>query len=207
MQDDYDLYPDAEAFTIPEREPRQTSVAAEKDSELVEPELTDPSIVAPARRARKRKVLLNDDTMELDNQVLARWSREYASNMQEAINSQRRKGALALARSNADFWVLSSGLGGLGRLLGPERIPDPLQMFTGTRLLESLTGLRLTTAGEKHDRDDEAEQGEGEQARRVRSRTEGQEVGRGDVDVPMDDVADLSAMNYDDVRFTLGSMC
>lgn len=186
------MYPDAEAFPIRDHAPR-------RPSDEVSSESSEASIVAPARRVRNRRALPLDETMELPNSDLVDWNNNYVRHMQEAVRIKHNNRSATVARVNANFWVLQSGVGGIGRLLGPERIPEPLQMFAGDKLLEALTGLRLGAAGEKHPREEE-ETGEGDgEERRVRSRTGESEVGRGDVDMPGLDDDELPQVYGDDV--------
>lgn len=187
------MHQDAEAFPTVEHAPRPPSEEMNIDS-------PESSVIAPVRRARRRKVLPLDQNLELRNNDLANWSRDYVKNMQDATTAKHNTRSAHLAKANANFWVLGSGLAGIGKVLGPERIPEQLQMFAGDKLLEALIGLKLTTAGEKHAREEEqADDADGEE-RRVRSRTAETEIGRGDADMAeYADDDDLGPIYGDDV--------
>lgn len=122
--------------------------------------------------------------MELRNGDLARWNTDYLANMNEAIKHKQASRMAALAKRNAEYWVLGTGLGPLAQA---DR--GPLDVFQGAKLLEALTGIKLGPSGEKRARDDGDET---DNSRRVRSRGEpsSDEVGRG--------------MMYDDGYLTMG---
>lgn len=168
LQDDYAFGPEAEAF--PSREAADQHPQQHTTSETAE---------APLRRRARAapKVIAPDATLELRNGDLARWNTDYAANMQEALRHKQAGKAAAIAKRNAAYWVL--GTGTLSALSQADRlVQGPLDMFSGAKLLEALTGVRLAPAGEKRGRDEE----ETEAVRRVRSRTlepSSDELGRG----------------------------
>lgn len=144
----------------------------------------------PALRGKKKKTLKPDARQELSKHDIAGWAGNYLDQMQQVIRGKMQLRSNALAKKNADFWVLQNGVGGLSTVFGNEGIPEPLRMFTGASLLESLTGLKITAAGTKRARADSVEQpesGVGEDGRRVRDRSEEVELGRRDDDVMMED--------------------
>ena len=120
----------------------------------------------PLRRRgpKVRHVIPLDSNMELRNGDLARWNTDYVANMNEIISHRNTAKAAALAKKNAEFWILGQGDRG------------PLSMFSGTKLLEALTGVKLTAAGEKHPRDD---QDDADLGRRIRTEPSSDEIGRG----------------------------
>ena len=199
-QDNLDAYANAEAFTArphqsvqPASSPLRQSSASVQPNEPTEPQsdhADEESVTAPAVRRRKRKGIAPDVQQELGNRDLSGWSNNYLNQMQEVLRGKIQTRSTALAKKNADFWVLQNGVGGLGVTYGQEDIPEPLRMFTGNALLEALTGLRLTAAGEKHARDegdDEVEDEADKNQRRVRTRSDEDAIGRADVDVVMED--------------------
>jgi meiotic recombination protein REC8 len=98
--------------------------------------------------------------------------------LQPSAQQKLQNKTLTLARKNADFWVLQNGIGGLGLAyqgLEPQHMPEPLRMFSGTALLEALTGIQLSIAGTKHPRDISADE---DPERRVRTRSNSHELGR-----------------------------
>ncbi|TIA77131.1 hypothetical protein D6C76_05056 [Aureobasidium pullulans] len=177
-QDDVDMA-DVEPFT-PRTAAQQADLdhpaAVEGDEAYSQTSATSAS--APAVRVRILKPLPQDQELELHNSDLQDWDREYLENQARASQHKLQNKIGTLARKNADFWVLQNGIGGLGMAyLGAEdHMPEPLRMFSGSALLEALTGIQLTVAGTKHARDD---QGEDEEGRRVRARSDEDEVGRG----------------------------
>ncbi|KAK5132225.1 hypothetical protein LTR08_009285 [Meristemomyces frigidus] len=196
LQDDYVPNPDAQAFPArpdSQQPPHQTTTSETADA-------------APLRRRARAapKVIAPDATLELRNSELARWHTDYVANMQHALRHKEAGRALAVAKRNAEVWVLGSGtLGALGQA---DRLVQggPLGMFSGAKLLEAFTAFRLAAsssgAGAKRSRvvDEEEEGAEG--SRRVRSRgmeqqPSSEELGRGGVvddgyqPMQMDDVS------------------
>jgi hypothetical protein len=200
IQDDYD-YPDAEAFPTREERARQSS------SEPLEESSTS-SIVAPARRTRTRKALPVDNRTEVSTAVQREWVNDYSRTMEVGRQVKENMRTMKLATVNAEFWVVGNGLNGIGRAVGMGRIPQGLQMFAGDSLLEALAAFQLVPAGQKRGREEE----EAEKTpytsenRRVRPRTEDDEVGRGGLNVQMDNdhvnmgsPNDYSPIDNDDV--------
>jgi meiotic recombination protein REC8 len=127
------------------------------------------------RRPRARpKVIPLDNSIELHNRDISDWNKQYKDNMNEALRHKHAHRLVTLAKKNAEHWMLGSG--GTSLLQSDH---GPLNMFTGIKLLEATTGLKLTAGGEKRVRDEDPAS---EDSRRVRSRAEGvssDEVGRG----------------------------
>lgn len=202
MQDDPNMS-NVEAFPARDREPVRPDSAeatAEADPDATV-ETSESSASAPAQRVRQPKVLHNDVTMELHNQDLAQWNTNYLANMQTVLHQKLQQKSAKLAKENANFWVLQNGVGGLAYAIGPEEIPEPLRMFTGNALLAALSGLKLSVAGEKHDRqEDAADEPDDvdEDGRRVRARSDEVEIARGDNDFIMDDAGYVGADNVRD---------
>lgn len=94
-------------------------------------------------------------------------------NMDEALRHKHAHRLVTLAKKNAEHWMLGTGK---NSLLKADQ--GPLNMFTGIKLLEAMTGLKLTAGGEKRARDEDSHP---EDSRRVRSRgnPSSEEVGRG----------------------------
>jgi meiotic recombination protein REC8 len=127
------------------------------------------------RRPRARpKVIPLDNSIELHNRDISDWNKQYKDNMNEALRHKHAHRLVTLAKKNAEHWMLGSG--GTSLLQSDH---GPLNMFTGIKLLEAMTGLKLTAGGEKRVRDEDPAS---EDSRRVRSHAEGvssDEVGRG----------------------------
>nr|OQO28495.1 hypothetical protein B0A51_03307 [Rachicladosporium sp. CCFEE 5018] len=138
---------------------------------------TSETAEAPARQRRvKVRILSLDNATELHGQDLNRWQQEYMQNMLESRQHKQATRLTALAKQNAEHWVLGSGLGRFAATTESDH--GPLSMFSSLRLLEAMTGKKLTPGGEKRPRDeDPASEG----SRRVRSRGEpsSDELGRG----------------------------
>ena len=139
------------------------------------------------RRAAPIKVIPRDTSIELHNRDISDWNKQYKENMNEAFRHKHAHRLVTLAKKNAEHWMLGSGGNGL-----LQSDHGPLNMFTGIKLLEAMTGLNLTPGGEKRARDEDPAS---EDSRRVRPRAEGvssDEIGRGfdfqdDGFVPMGD--------------------
>ena len=119
------------------------------------------------------KVIPLDDNIELHNRDISVWNQQYKENMSEALIHKRAHRLVTLAKKNAEHWILGAGNSGL---LQGDR--GPLNMFTGIKLLEAMTGLDLTAGGKKRARDEDTAP---KAARRVRSRGDpsSDEIGRG----------------------------
>lgn len=107
-----------------------------------------------------------DNTMELRNSDLARWNTDYIANQLEAIRQKNAHQAAALAKKNAEYWIL-----------GPDD-NGPLSMFSGAKLLKALTGVDLRSIGQKRQRDEGYETDE-QRRKRSRSGPSSDEIGRG----------------------------
>ncbi|GAB7359986.1 hypothetical protein MBLNU230_g7510t1 [Neophaeotheca triangularis] len=144
------------------------------------------------RRAKPVATVPHDPTIEIGNRVLAQWQRDYLENMSNNLKHKNTAKAAALAKKNAEYWVL--GIDSLG-------VSDqgPLSIFTGTKLLETLLGSKLGSKdAKKRAREDEPEV----QTRRVRSRSDqppSDELGRGGVD-PMYDEDGYILPNDDSIE-------
>ncbi|KAI6883831.1 hypothetical protein KC360_g4819 [Hortaea werneckii] len=156
IQDDYELGLDAEAFP-----PRQQALQEDQQEYIM-----SETVEAPMRRRQKPppKIIAPDTTLELRNGDIARWNTDYVANMQEALRHKLSARATAIAKKNAEHWIL--GNASLSTLYESDRLvrlPGPLQMFSGAKLLKTFTGLRLNAGGEKRDhrastgRDDQTE--------------------------------------------------
>lgn len=180
FDDDDIVLPDAEPF--PEMVLPGTSIHRASSEVPREHESSD-SAEAPLRRKRRGpKLLPVDQRMELHNADLAQWKKDYAENMAEAIEAKKHHKAPALAKKNAAFWVFGSGIGGVGAGLGISKLKSPLDMFAGDAMMEALTGIRTSTAGQKRSRDSENGRDSESETRRVRSRAmnESDQIGRGE---------------------------
>jgi meiotic recombination protein REC8 len=181
-QDDIDMQ-DAEPFA-PRTAAQQAdpSAAASVQEDQAQSQTSSTTATAPAVRTRIPKPLPQDQELELHNSDLQTWDREYLATQLRAAQQKLQNKTLVLARKNAAYWVLQNGIGGLGfAYQGVENhMPEPLRMFSGTALLEALTGIQLTLAGTKHPRD--IDEDPEDEERRVRTRSNSHEQGRaGDV--------------------------
>ncbi|KAK5175133.1 R8 protein [Saxophila tyrrhenica] len=155
---------DDESMLRAENEPIQPPAQAPTVQHVTSEETAE----APQRRRTQpthKPIPLDHDT-EVGNRELARWSANYIANQNEALRQKNASKAAAIAKRNAEYWILGGGDRG------------PLSMFSGRQLFEALTGVRLGAAGEKRAREDDEEADGG---RRVRSRGEpsSDEIGRG----------------------------
>lgn len=165
LQDDYDVNALDQPLATP-------TAAGQAQQQSTTAETAD----APVRRRARpaAKTLPVDNTIELRNGDLARWGTEYTANMNEALRHKEAGRLAALAKKNAEYFVLGSGIVPFG-------ISDqgPLSMFTGARLLEAFAGLAFATGVEKRGRAGDDEE---DFTARKRSRGPGlssDEIGRG----------------------------
>ncbi|KAF2721219.1 hypothetical protein K431DRAFT_312718 [Polychaeton citri CBS 116435] len=93
------------------------------------------------RKAASRKRVPLDSSTELRGVDLARWNKRYLLNMAAVSQLKAAQKGNALAKKNAEFWVLDDI---------QQTNQAPLSIFKGVQLLKSLTGIDfLSTSGEK----------------------------------------------------------
>lgn len=198
MGDDEPLLPDAAPFSARHASsppPRRSSSAHpnEQVSSIVE--------VAPQRRVRVRPAIKIDRETQVHNEVLKQWDAGYLLNMaverqkQEHFSSSRLQ-----SKKNAEHLVLGVGLSGLGKEFDTD-LEHPLrQAFGGQALFNLLTGRESSPAGKKRGHTSD-EEGEEEDGRRVRSRSDGDpEVARGeDGQFQFDDAEGVFALDDEPV--------
>ncbi|KAL8794824.1 MAG: hypothetical protein Q9195_002652 [Heterodermia aff. obscurata] len=180
LDDDQGILPEGEAFPITAPQaPAETSFLR---SSSEAPQESSESAEAPARRrVAAPKYLPMDQVASLRNNDLASWNNNYLVNMAGAAQAKQQHKAAALAKRNAAFFVYGTGIGGVGQGLGGSKLPSPLDMFAGDRLMTALTGLEPAPTGRKRSRAEEEEHESDSEGRRVRVREDdGDEVGRGD---------------------------
>lgn len=138
------------------------------------------------RKPRLRKTLPLDAETTLSSTDLKTWGENYGVRMREELLRKQSMKLVALARKNAEHWVLEAGT-----LLG-QGMRGPLDMFTGAKLLEAFAGVKLLPTGQKRPRDEVVSPGSG---RRVRARAgpSSDEIARG-----VQDEDDIMPLNYDD---------
>lgn len=176
--DDDIVLPEAKAFPT-------TAPQAPADSGIfgVHGERTSSeSAEAPLQRKRRApKTLPVDEMQELHNTDLAQWKTDYLANMDEAAAAKTSHKTSFLAKKNAAFWVVGAGIGGVGAGLGSSKLQSPLGMFAGDAMMEALTGVKISTAGQKRGRDDKEDNDSDSEARHARIRDgDGDQIGRGD---------------------------
>jgi meiotic recombination protein REC8, fungi type len=161
----------------------------------------EPSSAASAplrKRPRAPKPLPMDSTIELRNRDLLAWSSSYVSNMREAAKVSLPRKAPIQAKKNAEFWILGSGINGVGVGIGGSKMEGPLSMFAGASLYEMITGTPLsslsTVAGQKRP----AVATSDTEGRRVRPRSGEDQIGRG---VPPEDEEGILPLYGDETEF------
>ena len=150
-------------------------------SEVIE---SSSSVAAPMRRKKRTaKALPQDRRMELRNAEILSWNTNYLNNMKEAARSKVQYHISQQAKKNAEHYVWSAGIGGLGRDTFGAR--GPLDQFVGDSLFKLLTGTsRNTKTTSKRDRDSGIDEATQEEAHRKRQKTlePENETGRGQDD-------------------------
>ena len=178
FDDEEVILPNAQPF--PEMAPPPT--AGKSSSEAAHDRESSQSAEAPLqRKARAPKQLPVDERPELHNSDLAQWKTDYAVNMLAAKEAKLLNKAASLAKKNAAFWVYDAGIGGVGAGLGSSKLKSPLDMFAGEAMMETLTGIKSSSTPRKRRyTDEEEDHGSDSEARRVRMRDDGEQMGRGD---------------------------
>lgn len=140
------------------------------------------SAEAPQRNVRVPKVLQPDTRQELANADLAQWNSNYLANMAEATKIKQQHKAGTLAKRNAAFWVLGQGLAGVGSSSGNDRVPNPLQVYSGPALLAALAWREEWPRGIKRTRSPSDNSSGEKESRRVKiGHDEELQMGRGGV--------------------------
>lgn len=180
--DDDIVLPDAEAFPATATQAPAASDVLRSFSGVHQEQESSESAEAPLQRKRRAlKTLPVDDRQELHNTDLAQWKTDYLANMAEATEAKLSHKVPFHAKKNAAFWVIGAGIGGVGAGLGSAKLQSPLDMFAGNAMMEALTGVRISTAGQKRGRDEEEDHNSDSEAQRVRIRDrDGDHIGRGD---------------------------
>lgn len=143
------------------------------------------------RRHRGPKIIPLDTSIELHNHDISRWNQNYKQNMNEALRHKHAHRLVTLAKKNAEHWILGSVDGGL-----TQSDQGPLNMFSGLKLLEAITGLKLAPGGKKRARDEDPKS---DDSRRVRARGDpsSDEVGRA---LDMQDDGFMPALDDDTIE-------
>lgn len=187
------LLPEAEAF--PERAHEDFKYQSLEES-------SEPAKAAQTRKPRSRKAIPVDVAQELRNSALALWSSEYLVNMADAARQKLQLKATSQAKKNAAVWVFGAGIGGVGTGLGQSKLPSPLDMFSGERLMEALTGIPTEIRGRKRPRNnDEDDEADALHNARFRSNNDS-EFGRSNA-VPNDNADDMLPLYDDTVSISL----
>lgn len=165
IPDDDDFRPmqDDDAF------PRDVQGAAPGAGAMAGQTITSEETAAAPAQRRQRVVVKTipcDTRIEMRNSDIAQLNAGYVENMREAIRQKQAAHDTALAKKNAEYWILGT------------EVPGPLGIFRGARLLEALTGVNLRESSLKRPRDEGYETDEGRRVRPRSSPPADQEIGR-----------------------------
>ncbi|KAL8684850.1 MAG: hypothetical protein Q9218_008106, partial [Villophora microphyllina] len=177
LADDGDLIlPQAEPF--PPIGPQGTGLLRSSAAPRDEPS-SEESAIAPQRKRREPKTLPYDRTQELRNTILAQWSTDYLTNMEEARKLKLPRKSALITKQNAAFWVFGAGIGGVSISRGGSNMKGPLaDMFSGDALMAALTGFSAPSTGRKRNRSGDDDEASDSEERRVKMRQDDGEVGR-----------------------------
>ncbi len=181
LGDNGPILPEAEAF--PEtlnQDPAETGFLRSSSAVPEEEESSEFAEAPQRRRPRAPRELPTDMTQELRNADLAQWNNNYIANMTSAAHSKSQHKAPMQSKKNAAFLIYGTGIGGVGSGVGSSKLPNPLDIFAGDRLMQALTGVEASTVGRKRSRSKDDDHGSDSEERRVRLREgDGEQVGRG----------------------------
>ena len=178
--DDNLVLPDAKAFPMTALQVG-SGVPASLLGAYREQESSESAEAPLQRKRRAPKALPVDERLELHSTDLAQWKTNYLGNMAEAVEAKISHRAPFVARKNAAFWVVEVGVGGVGVGLGSSKLQSPLSIFAGDTMMEALTGVQVSTAGQKRGRDEDEDRDSDSEARRVRTgEGDHNQIGRGD---------------------------
>ena len=170
IEDDMVL-PEAEAFPTTAIQPPVGSRNLNSSSGAHQEQESTDSAEAPLQRKRRApKALPVDERQELRNADLSQWNADYIANMADARAAKISHRAPFIAKRNAAFWVMGTGIGGVGAGMGSSSLQSPLAMFASETMMEALTDVKISTAGQKRGRDDQEDHDSESEARRTRIR-------------------------------------
>ena len=170
IEDDL-ILPKAEAFPMTALQPPAGLRNVGPSSGAPHEQESTGSAEAPLQRKRRApKALPVDERQELRNADLSQWNTDYIANMADATAAKMSHRAPFIAKRNAAFWVIGAGIGGVGAEMGSSSLQSPLAMFAGHTMMEALTGVKSSTAGQKRGRDDREDNDSESEARRTRIR-------------------------------------
>ena len=203
IEDDIVL-PEAEAFPTTAIQPPAGSRSLGPSSGAHQEEESTDSVEAPLQRKRRApKALPVDERQELRNADLSQWNTDYIANMADATAAKMSHRAPFIAKRNAAFWVIGAGIGGVGAGMGSSSLQSPLAMFAGDSMMEALTGIVISTAGQKRVRDDQEQHDSESEARRTRFRdSDWDQLGREEGVMLEDDNTMMISAN--DVNVSIG---
>ncbi|KAF3490706.1 Rad21/Rec8 N terminal domain-containing protein [Arthroderma uncinatum] len=140
---------------------------------------SNPGEVKARFRQRHPRMFGIDEPAELRNSDLAQWNSDYAQNMVAAAKAKSHNKLITIAKKNAAFWVLGSGIGAVGVGLGAGAVLHPLAAFSGDQLLASLTGAPCKQRCRKrsHGETDTNYDSDGSAGKRARARNGDPEIG------------------------------
>ncbi|MCJ1393678.1 hypothetical protein MMC18_006554 [Xylographa bjoerkii] len=180
MEADHSVLPVAEPFPEMVSGPRESQSFLKSSSEVPDEEESESAEVAQVRERRGPRTIPVDEAPELRNSDLAQWTASYTANMAEVSHQKRQHRLPFEAKKNAVVWVFGVGIGGVGTRLTSLNVQSPLDMFAGDALMEALTGVKSRVTGRKRARSEENEGASESSGRRIRPRSEEEEVGRGE---------------------------
>jgi meiotic recombination protein REC8 len=184
--DNTHILPDAEAFPIMtgglggNDKPMHVNSYDRVFSE--EPSSESAGASQKRKKAKALKTLAADQTLELRNNDLIRWQREYLNQMiaENLVKSHRKE--LAEAKKNAFSFVYGSGINGVGNGVGSSKLESPLAMFSGEALFTRITGKPAPTSTSRvrkgSKRTLNADNDEHDSPKRARQSTPEGEIGR-----------------------------
>jgi meiotic recombination protein REC8 len=168
MDDDMNILPDAEAF------PKHQGAKQRGDNESC---LEESSVSAevPMKKRRQRKALkvISDMDIRLDirNSELSEWQTNYVQNMAKDKHAKLMRAINKYAVANASIFIWGNGIGGIGRTIRSSgNVPHPLDIFSGDKLKELLTGVASSPDSRKKRARSAFDESDEEKARNVRPR-------------------------------------
>lgn len=192
---------------LPEAEPFSERLASQQGQRRISSVLTpqdedEESVEAQmVHRRRTKKPLAEDRETELRNSDLQAWQQDYLHNMSQVAESKAAHRLPVQARNNAHHLIWDTGLGGIGTEIGHLGIANPLSIFYGQGLLETITGIKPGRTGEK--RTSGSLDGEEDEERRKRQRSRSiDDAARGGEDFELPHGGDVGGLGWDEDQVT-----
>lgn len=186
--DDGILLPEAEPFPIEQQPNNAGRSHGSSPKQTSDEESSDEAEAQIQRRQRQARPLPFDTITELRTSDLTDARDTYSARMKAAKELKSQRAAAMTAKKTATNWGMGMGIGGAGLFRGRAKMKSPLdKLFSGSALIQALTGAQQSHNGQKRAREEGAESESDREAQRLRQTDEEEELYRGGDHTMQDD--------------------